>query len=332
MINDAYDNSFYDLWTATNVEKDAKAEARAKKLGQMELNCINYKNVNQCMSVCQDTADCSGFVVTKQNDDLSGRCCLMVNPPLNTHRHSFDVLPDNADYVSYRYLNNLMRTKAQKEGLPVFDKVRFKDNNSGYATALDRTTCHRYCPKCILGRCPDNYRCVDYESDPRYNQTCVITNEDRYDESQGLLFDDPKIKPLDEVYGLNEYAGYDDINLIPIKTVPHDYKLDLTNSLIPNVYDGRTWTTGPVADVEMDALDDAERRDAEYGNGYDVIVDRKVDINPDTTAVDFLSYPSAIDKSQTNARKTLDSLITLEPFRSGYASEPPAPNSCRRNS
>ncbi len=34
--------------------------------------------------------------------------------------------------------------------------------------------CIELCPKCIIGRCPKNYRCADITADPRYKNSCII--------------------------------------------------------------------------------------------------------------------------------------------------------------
>jgi hypothetical protein len=260
-LNDQYDNSYYDSWIATDAANTAEAEARAREIENTQLNCVDFKNINQCMSTCTETPDCRGFTVNKTNPDGSGNCCMMIDPPFAYERYSLDKVPDNRDYVSYRYLNNLMREKAREDGLPTFTKVQNnKNDGTTYNVDVSRTECKAFCPKCITGKCPDNYRCVDLQSDPRYNQTCLITNEDRYNEITGNLFDDDSVPSLEQQYGLDEYAGYDDLNTIPITSIPPNYNISLQNGIIPNKFDPRTWGQGPLAAKQIDALRKAEER------------------------------------------------------------------------
>ena len=71
-------------------------------------------------------------------------------------------------------------------------------------------------------------------ADPRYNYSCIITNEGRYNEKAGHIFDGPEIPYLDEKYALNQYAGYDSQNREPVLIKPDNYAFNLAENIIPS--------------------------------------------------------------------------------------------------
>lgn len=228
-INDSFDNSYFQLWN-NNIDKEADQVLQmAEEIEKSKLLCIPFKHVNQCMSVCSNTDNCSGFYVDSPN-----KCCMLLDPPYTMNRHSWNRPPDNIDAYGHRTLTGLIRRSAETDGKVVFDYVRTDDGNGTYKVDMDRQQCKSLCPKCIVGRCPQHYRCTNLTSDPRYNFSCLITNEDRYDETTGRTFDNPKIPYLDDKYGLNQYAGYDDQNQLPMLVLPETHKIRLDDRIVPN--------------------------------------------------------------------------------------------------
>lgn len=228
LLNDSFDNTYYRLWTTDEQREADLVMKRAADIEKLKLKCINFKNINQCMSVCSNTDDCTGFYIDGPN-----KCCMMVDPPYAANRHSYDILPNNIDAFSHRTLNNLIRRAEQTEGKIVFDHIRSDDGNRTYKVDMDRSQCKSLCPKCIMGKCPNNYRCANMTADPRYNYSCIITNEDRYDENKNYTFDSPNVPVLDEKYGLNEYAGYDTQNSKPIFNIPESERLRVDDRIVP---------------------------------------------------------------------------------------------------
>jgi len=221
---DIFGNSYYQLWEGDKDREAITVEKRAEEIMKTGVNCLEFKNVNQCMSVCDDMEECTGFYIDKPN-----KCCIMVDPPYVTNRDRYSVLPNNTDVYAQKTVNAIVN-----DG----DKVVFKylkdDNGNGaYSVAMDRRECQKLCPKCIMGRCPKEYRCTDMTADPRYNQTCIITNEDRYDETVGNTFDNPSIPYLSKKYGLDEYAGYDMNLQEPVVTFPDRDIFHLDAGMVP---------------------------------------------------------------------------------------------------
>lgn len=164
-----FDNSVVDLW---NIPKP------------IEDKCIPFQNINQCMTECSSD-DCIGFYL---NED---KCCMMAK--------------NNYDQTTARpSLNDLIRESRVTEDKIVFDRV----SNNTFVVPFDRKRCNQLCPKCILGKCPDNYRCSGLTADPRYNYSCIVTNHAGYDEKQNKTYDDDTIQYLDSVFGLEDYPGY----------------------------------------------------------------------------------------------------------------------------
>ena len=318
-INDDYDNNYYRTWLATDAKNNAKMEAHARDIYKNELECINYKKINQCMSTCADTPHCRGFVLNKNSTpEKNGKCCMLVEPAFNYHKYSLNQVPNNDDYTGYRYLNTLLKEKAKKENMPIFTRVKDQDNNSVYNVPVTRPECKKYCPKCISGICPPDYRCVDMRADPRYNQTCLITNEDRYNELLGLTFDSDKIPYLEEKYGLDEYAGYDDLNMIRITHLPETYRLKLRNGILPNKFDPTTWGRGKMADEQISAIEKAEQdadekpEEKETKKEYD-----KAFIKAAKKLAEEYSNPLTSPKIAEGFRNI------KEPFRQGYPLKDP---------
>ena len=233
---DMFHNSYYDLW-----EQDLKAtrdEVRDKTADilRSDATCVDFTNINQCMSVCSNSPNCKSFYINSVRDPKTGQgkntCCMLVYPPYAANRHSYDGLPDNIDQFSFRTIGKLIKRDNLIDGKMVFDHVRNDGGNRTYKVDLDRQTCKSLCPKCIMGRCPDNYRCTNMTADPRYNQACLITNEDSYNEKTGRTFDGPEIPYLDDRYQLNEYAGYDS-HTYPIFNIPESERYNLTDRVLP---------------------------------------------------------------------------------------------------
>lgn len=170
MNYNVFNNSNNDLWEDENVisEKD---------------KCYDYKNVNQCMTKCK--GDCMGFYFN------GTKCCMMSKDKYDpkTGRINFD------DIIQNR--------KTKNKGL-IYKKI----SDDKFIAPLNRVQCRNVCTKCIIGKCPDNYRCVNLEADPRYNHSCIIENNKDYDELIGNTFDSDEIPNIADVYGLNDYAGY----------------------------------------------------------------------------------------------------------------------------
>lgn len=167
-----FDNSFQDLWKVTPTQPDDK--------------CINYKNINQCMTECSNNSNCIGFYKSGES-----KCCIMdkTNYQQRTGRITLD---------------DLIKDSRKEENKIIFDKV----GNETYMVPLDRKNCKKLCEKCIIGQCPSNYRCSNLTADPRYNYSCIVTNRKGYNENSKILFDDDNIPYLDDLFGLNDYPGY----------------------------------------------------------------------------------------------------------------------------
>lgn len=227
MLADQFDNSFYQLWISDqNLERE-QINKRVEEIKNDPNRCIDYTNINQCMSVCGNTENCVGFYLD------NNKCCMLVEPPYVTNRHAYNRLPQNIDTFGQRTYNDLITRAKLTDGKVVFDYVRNDSGNQTYKVDVSRAVCKSMCPKCIIGRCPENYRCTNMTSDPRYNYSCLITNQDEYDENKGHVFDGPQIPYLDEKYGLNEYAGYD-LNIFrPVTELPQTYRKDVDGDRSP---------------------------------------------------------------------------------------------------
>ena len=232
---DMFHNSYYSLWEADQQRELEEVTKKADEIIKTEATCLNYKNVNQCMSVCSNSPNCVGFYIDRPGTPgTPGKCCLMVNPPYAANRHAYDRLPNNIDTNGFRTINKLIERDRETNGKLVFDYIRTDGQNGTYKTDIPRAQCRNICPKCIMGRCPENYRCTNMTADPRYNYTCLITNEDRYDETKpGLRFDSPSVPFLDAKYQLNEYAGFDPNVEFPVLKTPESERYNLSDGVIP---------------------------------------------------------------------------------------------------
>lgn len=219
-LNKQFDEPFYALWKIEEKNDRKAAIKRAQEIAKNDFNCVNYDHVNQCMSVCSGTDNCTGFFI-----DNPGKCCMITNPPLEYYRDRWNIPVDNTHVYGNAILNNLIKDS----GKVVFTKVGSDGFNDVYNTDMSRKECHRLCPKCIIGKCPTNYRCTNLMADPRYDRTCLITNEDRYDETKGFMFDNENIPYLDSRYAINEFAWYNDLNTDPIINYPETHKIELTD-------------------------------------------------------------------------------------------------------
>lgn len=189
--DDLYDNPYYQL---SNNNKNIS-------------RCTNFKHVNQCMSMCDGINDCTGFYIDSPN-----KCCMLNEPPFVSNRNNFreltvDKLRRRADIAN-----------TSKE---IYDYIYDDHGNGVYRVTKTREECKSICPKCIMGRCPKDYRCRNMTADPRYNQSCMITNEDKYNEYTGDTYDGIHVPYLDVKYGLDQYPGYHDFNKDSIKIDPH---------------------------------------------------------------------------------------------------------------
>jgi len=226
---DIFGNSYYQLWESDQKREAKTVRDRANEIMKTGVNCLDYKNVNQCMSVCDDMDTCNGFYI-----DSPGKCCMMVDPSYVENRNRYNKLPNNIDVYAQKTVNELIKhDNIRNKGKVIFDYVKDDKGNGAYRVDMDRSQCKSLCPKCIMGRCPKNYRCTNMTADPRYNQSCIITNEDNYDESIGKTFDGPNIPYLDEKYGLDQYAGYDMDIEEPVLSYPKDYDFDLDAGIVP---------------------------------------------------------------------------------------------------
>jgi hypothetical protein len=222
---DMFGNTYYLLWQADKERESKAAQERADKIIESGKNCVDFQNINQCMSVCNDSAYCTGFYIDSPN-----KCCMMIDPPIDYNRDRYNRTPNNLEEYGQQTVNNMIRSNKDKI---IFEHVANNNGNSAYRVPVSRKQCKRLCPKCIMGRCPDNYRCTNMTADPRYNYSCIITNEDRYNENTGDTYDADYIPHLDAIYALNQYAGYDDIDEDPVLMIPESDDLTLTDNIVP---------------------------------------------------------------------------------------------------
>lgn len=224
---DMFGNTYYMLWQSDQDREADQVAKKAKEIMNSGVNCVNFQNVNQCMSVCNDTKDCTGFYIDQPN-----KCCMLLDPAFVTNRNRYNRMPYNIDVYGQKLANNMIRYDDSPEKKVIFNYVKNNEGNGAYQVDMSRKECKSLCPKCIMGRCPQDYRCRDLTADPRYNQSCIITNEDRYNENTGDIFDGPNIQALDSVYGLDQYAGYDDSNE-PVLRLPRTDRFELTDNIVP---------------------------------------------------------------------------------------------------
>lgn len=156
---------------------------------------------------------------------------MMIDPPIDYDRDRYNRTPNNTYEYGQKTVNNMIRADGKKI---IFDYVTNDNGNSAYRVDMNRKQCNKLCPKCIMGRCPEGYRCTNMTADPRYNQSCIITNEDRYNENTGDIYDADYIPHLDAIYALNQYAGYDDIDEDPVLMIPETDALTLTDEVVPS--------------------------------------------------------------------------------------------------
>lgn len=228
-LNDEFTDNYYDLWLVQRDKERDKILDVAHDVMESNLMCTDYDHANQCMSVCSNTNNCMGFYI-----DSPGKCCMMVQPPFDDYRDRWNIPPNNTFPYAFRTLNNLINYEELARDKVVFQKLKAEDGNDVYQVPMDRQNCRAMCPKCIMGRCPLNYRCVNMTADPRFNYSCIITNEGRYNEKTGHTFDNSSIPYLDDKYALNEYAGYDSQLKEPDLAFPRSQKFDLTEGIIPS--------------------------------------------------------------------------------------------------
>lgn len=232
--SDMFHNSYYSLWKQDVEGYKQKVTKRAEDIVKSGSNCLNFQNVNQCMSTCTKTNNCTGFYVdTKPAAGVPGKCCMMINPSITDNRDYTKYRPSTLDDEANIAIIKLIRKMQESDGKLVFDFVRIDKDNSMYNTAVPREQCKSLCPKCILGKCPANYKCTNLMADPRYNFSCLIGNNDKYDEKTGQTFDSPNIPYLDAKYQLNEYAGYNRPDSDPNLKVPESERYYLYDRILP---------------------------------------------------------------------------------------------------
>ena len=232
---DSFHNSYYDLWESDQRRESDLVGKKTEEIVRSKQNCVNFRNVNQCMSVCSGTPNCVGFYIDEPPDGIRpGTCCMEVNPTYAANRHDYTRFPNELSMLGSRTIDKLIDRNKKTAGKLVFDYIRTDKGNGVYKADVTKQQCKNICPKCILGRCPENYRCTNLLSDPRYNHSCLIANEDRYDETKpGLQFDSPAVPYLDVKYQLNEYAAYERGNPPPILTVPETERYYLYDRILP---------------------------------------------------------------------------------------------------
>lgn len=165
-------------------------------------NCTNFTNINQCMSKCSSTANCTGFYL-----DTPNTCCMTYGSQnlLNNY---------NTSGIANIPKSNLAQGKTQ------FTVKGSIGGANVYQSNISREACQTMCPKCVFGKCPANYRCVNMTSDPRYTQSCIITNNDMYNEATNNTLDNSTIPYLANTYGLTDYAPYNSVySLSSVPTV-----------------------------------------------------------------------------------------------------------------
>lgn len=234
--SDMFHNNYYSLWKQDVDDYKGKVTARAKDIISSGKNCLNFNNVNQCMSECTKTNTCTGFYVDSvpnSSTKTPGKCCMMLNPSITDNKNFTQARPSSLDDAANLAIVKLIRKFQESDGKLVFDFVRMDKDNSMYKTDVPREQCKSMCPKCILGRCPADYRCSNLLADPRYNFSCLIGNNDLYDEKTGRVFDGPNVPYLDAKYQLNEYAGYNRADSIPNLSVPESERYYLLDRVLP---------------------------------------------------------------------------------------------------
>ena len=176
------------------------------------IKCINFKNINQCMTACSNTKGCRNFYV--DNNSQLNKCCMIVGD--NTDSGTLDDISKSDDRFADIVASNKIVNDKNTKGKIIFNYFGTDKNNDKYIGNLTRSQCKTLCPKCVIGKCPTNYRCIDMTADPRYNRSCMITNNNKYDENTGKYFDNKNIPYMDQMLGLNEYPGYDSRRLPPV--------------------------------------------------------------------------------------------------------------------
>jgi hypothetical protein len=177
-----YDNSFFNLWK-TDFESELKTIINdAKDLGEKGNICIPFKNINQCMTKCTTGQFCTGFYLN--HDKNPNKCCFINEPPYNYARHTYDEELKNIDFNSHKmFVKNI---KNNNKNI-VFNKNGYEYDNSMYLSNISEKNCLKLCPKCKMNKCPPSYRCKNIKFNEN-DKSCVITNEDYYDENNNRLY------------------------------------------------------------------------------------------------------------------------------------------------
>lgn len=194
-----YGRFFNDVHTTASINQSASdfynpyfALYMQEQVGSQTLKekCYPFKNINQCMSICSADPMCTAFHI-KDN----GTCCPIIEPDFRLNKDSVLFPPDNPLFYGFNKLNQQNLSNVSED--QIFRYYDYDNGNNSYSTQLD---CSQLCPKCILGQCPDNYRCENVRNDITRGIPCIITNNDQYDENSGKIFDGADIKSLKDQY------------------------------------------------------------------------------------------------------------------------------------
>lgn len=215
---DNFDSSYWKMWRGDVVSDYKKVVERSNEIIDNKENCIDFINVNQCMSQCQNSKDCTGFYVSQPNT-----CCMLIDPNSQYQRTMMAAPFNNLNRDAQKLVNSLARNSSMK--YPVFNKLDTLDQNSRWTVPMNKEQCFSICPKCIYGRCPQNYKCVNVTANVQKAQNCIITNQDKYNENTGFMFDSDDVPYLNPNYQLNQYAGYDDLRRDPVTDKLMHYEL-----------------------------------------------------------------------------------------------------------
>lgn len=200
---------------ATDRSKSKESNYLKEKIPSIEnIKCINFKNINQCMATCSKTKGCYNFYIEQPN-----KCCIIMNP---VYEHiTEDGIPKSENRFTHIVANNRILNNEHTKGKIIFNYYGTENNNGiicdKYVGNLNRSQCKSLCPKCVIGRCPKDYRCIDMTADPRYINNCMITNNNNYNENIGKYFDNQNIPYMDEIYGLVGHPAYDTTSYAPLK-------------------------------------------------------------------------------------------------------------------
>lgn len=184
-VDQSFDNSYFQLYGTEEEHGLKRKQEIIKKMKEKGVDTYPYDKVNECFSKCSKDKQCYGV------DTGNGKCTLIRHPPYSFERHNFNKNINNDPYEVYQTFN---RTRK-----PYGNEFYYYGNDRGndsYGGAISQEQCLQLCPKCKLGKCPENYRCVNVRTDPKNGINCVITNRNSYDEKTGNIYDNPSQIPI----------------------------------------------------------------------------------------------------------------------------------------